>query len=132
MKATKYIQTLILTPILCLHAGFIFADGTDAKPMVNNIEIASYALINLAPSTPVEATFEEFIPVYDFAALAPTPPVEATFEDIIGFGNGLMLDNLAPVTPLEADFNDNEVFQKIDISTLAPKPLAVADFEDLS
>ena len=103
MKATRYIKTITLTAIFCLQAVAIFADGTDERSTANYSEAASVTLISLAPSTPMEATFEEVSLFNVIADLAPGTPTVADFEDdviVMTVDNGI----LAPVTPAEADF----------------------------
>jgi hypothetical protein len=104
MKATKYIQTIILTAIFCVQSVAIFADGTDEKSTANYSEAASVTLTMLAPTTPSEATFEDSASemVSNFN-LAPQVPAIADFEDTVIV---ITVDNeiLAPVTPFEADF----------------------------
>ncbi|MEI7981928.1 MAG: hypothetical protein WCI71_09755 [Bacteroidota bacterium] len=103
MKATKFIQSIILTAVFSLSASFIFAEGSEAKSIANVNDFASFNLTNLSPVTPMEATFEDAVADNDFTNLAPVNPAEATFEDA---SDVLILNDLAPVTPLEADFED--------------------------
>lgn len=131
MKATKYIQTLILTAIFCLMSGVIFADGTEVRPTANCNDALSVALTNLTPSLPAEATFDDDVTLTDLGYLAPNTPIEATFDDVPEAGNEMILQNLAPVTPSEADFDDIEINHSIDISTLAPVSPGTADFEEV-
>ena len=127
MKATKYIQTIILTAIFCLHAAAVFADGTDEKSNANYSEAASVTLMSLAPTTPLEATFEEIYLFNVIADLAPTTPTEATFED----ATSEMFSNfdLAPQAPAIADFEDSVIVMTVDNEILAPVTPFEADFE---
>ncbi|MEI7726925.1 MAG: hypothetical protein WCK09_17580, partial [Bacteroidota bacterium] len=79
------------------------------------------------PSTPVEATFEEMIPVNEMNSLIPVTPTEATFEETPADMISLVM--LAPVTPVTADFNDSDDSVTIYPALLSPKTPATADFE---
>jgi hypothetical protein len=120
MKATISIFAAILT----LQAGILFAGNeTISAPVANES-----AVITLAPSAPMEATFEDVATtVIDFVAIAPATPVEADFSDIAPDAN-IDLTNLAPLTPAVADFID-AIDVAIDANALAPVAPAIADFE---
>ncbi len=115
---------IILTAVLSLQVGVLFA-GTDV--VVPSTEMNSTTtLVSIAPTTPVEATFEEIVLEDQFAGLSPVTLYEASFED---FSLEMVsVKDLSPVTPLEADFSD-AVEETIDINVLAPKTLLFADFE---
>ena len=119
MKATF----TILTAVFTLQAGILFAGNeTISVPVANESTV-----ITLAPSAPLEATFEDVATaVIDFVAIAPVTPVEATFSDVTPDAS-IDLTNLAPLTPVVADFND-AIDTTIDITALAPVTPA-ADFE---
>ncbi|MEI7501152.1 MAG: hypothetical protein WCK84_11980 [Bacteroidota bacterium] len=99
MKAT----TVIMAAVLTLQGSILFAGNESSAVPVRNESYAS-TLIMLAPTTPLEATFEDAASemVSNFE-LAPVTPTVADFEDAILV---LTVDNrvLAPVTPAEADF----------------------------
>jgi hypothetical protein len=121
MKTT----TIIIAAVLTLQAGFLFAGNESSSAPVTN-ESASISLATLAPSTPAEATFEEFAAANEFGSLIPAVPTEATFEDVSG--DMASTFTLAPATPVTADFED-VADGTIDFSALAPVPPATADFE---
>jgi hypothetical protein len=117
MKAT----TIIIAAALALQVNVLLA-GND----INSTSVANanntITLTSLAPTIPVEATFEDAVTTIDFASLAPTTPAEAQVEDMIyEMASSL---NLAPLTPAVADFEDG-----IDFNSLAPVVPAQADFE---
>ena len=122
MKTT----TIIIAAIFTLQAGILFADNDNIVTPVTN-ETSVITLTTLAPSTPVEATFEEMIPVNEINSLIPVTPSEATFEEMPADMISLVM--LAPVMPVTADFNDSTDSVTIDSSTLAPITPATADFE---
>ncbi|MEI7727818.1 MAG: hypothetical protein WCK09_22115 [Bacteroidota bacterium] len=122
MKTT----TIIIAAIFTLQASILFAGNDNISTPVTN-ETAAIILTTLAPSTPVEATFEEMIPVNEINSLIPVTPSEATFEEMPAEMISLVM--LAPVTPVTADFNDSTDSVTIDSSTLAPVTPATADFE---
>ena len=144
MKAT----TIILASALALSAGILLA-GNDRFSTTISTETSTITLAAVAPTTPTEATFEDFAAVNEFAGLVPVTPAEATFEEFVevsGFGclapvmpseasfeampSGMIsIADLAPVSPVTADFDDTIGVATIDPGTLAPVPPAVADFE---
>jgi len=103
MKTIRLL-TLILSTAFVFQFSNLFAaiDGPSASSNYNSNKI--YA--ELAPTTPVVATFED----------------DATLTDYAG---------LAPVIPMEADFNDNDIIQTFDFRTLAPTAPSEADFSDI-
>ena len=122
MKAT----ITILAAVLTLNTGILFAGNEITSAPVTN-ENTTVNLISLAPSAPLEATFEyATISVIDLSALAPTILLEADFSDVAPDAN-TDLTSLAPLTPAVADFED-AIDVTIDISALAPVTPA-ADFE---
>ena len=114
----------ILAAVLTLQAGILFAGNeTISAPVANES-----AIITLAPSAPLEATFEDLtVTVIDFVAITPATPVEATYSDFAPDAS-TDLTNLAPLAPVVADFED-VIDVTIDITTLAPVTPAAADFE---
>ncbi len=120
MKAT----TTLLAAVLTLSMNVLFASNDGAAV---NTETNSF-LTSLAPSAPVEATFEETTDVTAIAfILAPVSPIEADFSDAIS-ETIIDITALAPVTPSEADFTSED--GTIDLSALAPVTPSVADFSD--
>ncbi|MFA5419896.1 MAG: hypothetical protein WC341_15695 [Bacteroidales bacterium] len=96
MKAT----TMILTAVFSLQVGVLFA-GTDV--VVPSTEMNSTTtLVSIAPTTPVEATFEEVVLEDQYTGLSPVTPFEADFSDAIE--GTIDINVLAPKTPLFADF----------------------------
>jgi hypothetical protein len=127
MKTSKHIQTILLIAIFCLQAVAIFAEGTDSKSDARSNEAVSSIFITLAPTMPVEATFEDVAVVSEFSALMPVTPMEADFNDVAAV-ESMDITNLAPVEPVEADFSDTPDMT-IDNSILAPFTPFAADFE---
>ena len=123
--------TIILAAVLSLQVNFLFAHNDETTLTTNNNAV-SLNINNLAPVTPVEATFEDAtetsVFIYDFSVLAPVTPVEADFSDVVPEKN-IELSILAPITPSEADFNESIEDKSIDFSILAPVTPAEADFE---
>ncbi len=119
MKATITIFAAVLT----LQASILFAGNkTISTPVANES-----AIITLAPSAPLEATFEETtVAVIGFIAIAPATPVETDFNEIAP-DTSIDLTNLAPVIPVLADFED-VIDVAFDIYTFVPLTPA-ADFE---
>jgi len=118
MKATS----IILTAVLTLQVGVLFA-GNDAVIPVNEVN-STASLVSIAPATPIEATFEEFVLEDQFAGLSPVAPEEASFEEFSL--EMISVRDLSPITPVEADFDD-EV--EVSVMTLAPVTPLEADFE---
>ena len=117
MKAT----TIIIAAALALQVNVLFAgNDINSTPVANaNVTIA---LTSLAPTVPVEATFEDVVVLNDFAYLALTTPTEAPFENLSYEMVSAL--NLAPAAPLTADVDEG-----IDFSSFAPFVPAHADFE---
>lgn len=119
MKTT----TTILTIIFTLQIGVIFAGNeiviTPATEVTSSLNILS-----LAPSSPVEATFEDIVVDNTFIGLSPVTPVDASFEDFSL--EMISVSNLSPITPLVADFSDSV---SINFDQLAPVTPLEADFE---
>ena len=100
MKLTKVLIIVIFT----FQVSNIFAGNTEPKS-VSSSDFTSSPVLTLAPTTPIEATFEDDATLTDFAGLAPVTPVEADFSDVVPEQN-IEMTKLAPVTPVEADFFD--------------------------
>jgi hypothetical protein len=144
MKAT----TIIMASALALSAGILFA-GNDRFSTTISTETSTITLAAVAPTTPMEATFEDFAAVNEFAGLVPVTPAEATFEEFTEVSefaglapvmpseasfeeipsDMISIDDLAPLTPDAADFEDAVDSVTIDNSVLAPVTPAEADFE---
>ena len=109
-------QIIIIVIFFTFQVSFLFAGGTNNRSHTSNIEIVTTSMNNLAPATPVEATFEDetttSFEALDLSGLAPVTPVEARFDDISSMASeGLDLEGLLPVTPLEATFDDDSLIQ---------------------
>jgi len=116
----KTITTIIIAAALTFSVNVLFAgNDLNSTPVAN--ATTTIALTSLAPTVPLEASFEDAF-IYDLISLAPITPTEATFEDIsYEMLAGL---NLAPLTPAVAASEDG-----IDFNSLAPVLPAEADFE---
>ncbi len=77
--------------------------------------------------TPTVATFEDEMTGINLATLAPVTPEEADFSDFVP-ETSIDLTNLAPFSPAEADFTD-DIWLQADLTALAPTTPALADFE---
>lgn len=65
--------------------------------------------------------------------LAPTTPMEATFDDVAEAFSPVVINNpLAPATPMVADFSDGAPSMEINSVALAPVTPREADFEETS
>jgi hypothetical protein len=123
MKAT----IITIAAILALQMNVLFAgNGNSYGTPVTN-ENSSNILTSLAPTTPVEANFEDDALLTDYAALAPVTPAEATFDDVSSEMTSFA--DLAPVTPAVADFEDNIDAIALNLTSLAPTTPAEADFD---
>lgn len=125
LQTTEKMKTkiIIIAAVLFLQAGFLFAGNeSTSAPVASPI-----ATIRLAPTTPVEATFEEVAFVNECSALVPVTPWEATFEDMPT--EMISMVDLAPSLPNVADFDDYVVTITIDNALLATVTPAFANFE---
>jgi hypothetical protein len=122
MKTT----TIIIAAIFTLQAGILFAGNDNISTSVS-IETPAITFAVLAPSTPVEATFEEMPMLNETASLTPVAPAEASFEEMPSDMFSLLM--LAPATPITADFNDFVDAVTIDPASLAPVTPSTASFE---
>lgn len=118
MKATS----MILTAVLTLQIGGLFA-GNDAVTPVTEMN-STASLVSIAPTTPVEATFEDVVLEDQFAGLSPMTPDEASFEEFSL--EMISVRDLSPATPVEADFDD---VVAVTVNQLAPVTPSEADFE---
>ena len=116
-------KIITLAAVLFLQAGFLFAGNESTSAPVTS----PIATIRLAPTTPVEATFEEVAFVNECSALVPVTPSEATFEDMPT--DMISIVDVAPALPTEADFDDYVVTITIDNALLATVTPTLADFE---
>lgn len=119
-------KSIIIAAFFALISGILFAGNEDLSAPVT-LESTSMAAMNLAPGTPMEATFEEVAVMNDFSFLAPATPAEADFNDVAPVST-IDIMTLAPIAPAEADFNDSADVM-IDVNALAPVTPATADFE---
>ena len=119
-------KSIIIAAVLALQINVLLADNTNSSAPVTS-ETYSVNAMNLAPATPVEATFEESVIINDFADLAPALPMEASFDDMAIETVSIM--ELAPLTPAIAEFDDAVDAITIDNGTLSPVTPAEASFE---
>jgi hypothetical protein len=94
--------TLIIAALLTLHVNLLFAGNDNVAPVVKSGASISL-LLNLAPVTPKEATFEDAAPAIDVTNLAPVTPNVADFEETTDTLK-INIQSLKPVCPSEADF----------------------------
>jgi hypothetical protein len=116
MKAT----TIIIAAVFSIQISTLFA-ANEFPPVTSNNAVSASYYVSLVPSTPVEASFEDFTTT-EKINLIPTTPVEATFVET----PSEMVD-LAPVTPAVAEFDDDVI--AVDNGILAPVTPTFADFE---
>ena len=122
MKTTK----LILIAIFTLQIGFLFAGNKILTNSTTEIT-SSFNMVSLAPTSPVEAAFEEMIVENTFWGFSPITPMVADFED---FSIEMVsVNDLSPVIPSVADFSDTVDQSEIDFNILFPVIPVVADFE---
>ena len=119
MKTTK----LILAAIFTLQIGFLFAGNENLTNSTTEIT-SSINMVSLAPTSPVEATFEEVVVENTFFGLSPITPMGADFEDFSV--EMVSINDLSPVIPSITDFTDTV---EISINQLSPITPFVADFE---
>jgi len=119
-------KSIILAAVLALQINVLLADNNNSSAPVTNENYSANAM-NLAPATPVEATFEEPVMLNDFADLAPVLPMEASFDDVAI--ETFSIFDLAPLTPVLAEFDDAVDAITIDNGTLSPVTTAEATFE---
>ena len=100
--------TIIIALVLSLQVSTLFA-GNDCIPVASKNDAGASYCVSLAPSVPLEATFEDYVYSNDagaFINLAPVAPVEADFNDSAEVNWVVDFKEFAPVTPAEADFSD--------------------------
>jgi hypothetical protein len=119
---------IIIAAIFSLQAGNIFG----ANDLNNNEPMKDFSAttgFTLAPVTPAEADFSDFIsePVMTSSFLAPVSPASADFGDNAPEMVTASI-NLAPNAPLTADFEENTPDQDGSVS-LAPTTPMAAEFE---
>ena len=100
----KTIVKIIIASVLALQMNILVA-GNECTSSPTSNESANTALISIAPTTPMEATFES--DTNDLAG--PTNPAQLT-QAMAGFENPvdaltLDIETLAPKSPVEADFD---------------------------
>jgi hypothetical protein len=115
--------TIIITAVLALQVNILLAGNAISLPAT--AESSTITLSSLAPTAPMEATFDDASLTNDYAALVPIIPMEASFEDAAA--EQMMLINIAPVIPTVAGFDDEVMI--IDYSSLTPVVPVEADFE---
>ena len=113
MKTRNTIYVLAI--FLGLQFNTVFAAGnlTDSAASYIPVSLATIS-IELAPTAPKEATFEENTLQADGAPLAesniiliaPVTPGEADFEDELSNTTAVCINMLAPVTPKVAEFEE--------------------------
>jgi len=113
----------------------LYTCNVDHKPIIlvesEKSNTRHFDFSELAPAIPSEADFSDAIIENVSLNLLPSTPLEASFEEEFNINDGYLLKDLSPVTPSEADFNDSEISQPVDASSLNPVTPAEADFEDL-
>lgn len=106
MKTTS----IIFAAVLALQVSVLFGSNTGMKSGAGNPSAMSITVNNLAPGTPLVASFEdgdEFMPTLPAVSeLAPVTPKEVTFEEAMPTPV-INEAALAPTTPAEADFIDS-------------------------
>ena len=122
MKTTKFVLAAIFT----LQLGILFAGNDNITTPATEVT-SSINMVSLAPTSPVEATFEEIVVENTFFGLSPITPVEADFEDLSI--EMVSVNDLSPVMPSVADFSDTV---EISIDQLSPVTPVIADFESFS
>jgi hypothetical protein len=123
MKAT----IIIVIAVLALQMNVLFAGNRNSYDTPVTKDNSSNSLISLAPTTPMEANFEDDATLTDYAAWAPVTPTEATFDDMPS--EMASFADLAPVTPTVANFEDDIDTITFDLTSLKPNTPAEADFE---
>ena len=122
MKTT----TTILAAIFTLQIGVLFAGNENISTPSTEVT-SSLNILSLAPSSPVEATFEDIVVDNVFLGLSPVTPADASFEDISV--EMISVTNISPNIPSVADFSDTTDQVTIDLGQLSPITLIEADFE---
>jgi len=101
-------NTIIIAAVLSLQVSALFTKNHETGSAANYGEVFC-PLCELAPITPLKATFEEMTELIaypvDFLFLTPVTPEEAEFTDLYPI-EVIDITLLAPVTPEEADFEE--------------------------
>ena len=122
MKTT----TTILAVIFTLQTGLLCA-GNETLTTPATETTSSLNILLLAPSSPVEATFEDIAVDDTFFGLSPVTPTDASFED---FSSAMIsVNTLSPIIPAFADFSDTIDQVAIDLGQLSPVTPFEAAFE---
>jgi hypothetical protein len=122
MKTT----TTILAVIFTFQIGVLFA-GNETISTPSTEVTSSLNILSLAPSSPVEATFEDITVDNVFLGLSPVTPTDASFEDISV--EMISVTNISPIIPSVADFSDTIDPVTIDLGQLSPVTPFEAEFE---
>ena len=110
---------IILISLIALNTSLTMANKSSVTFFENPVEIrVNSEIVNLAPVTPHEASFNDVVPepVADFSRFAPSTPKEACFDDEMNGETVIcndLLKSLAPTTPKEADFENNSLPEPI-------------------
>jgi len=133
-------KIIIIIALLAMNLNLTLANKSFVTYLHNPVEIKlNSAIVNLAPVTPQEATFEDGMAVYEqtnlISDLRFMTPKEAYFIDIVPEP----LPNIslfAPSTPKEATFDDElncgTVICNDLLKSLAPTAPKEADFNNCS
>ena len=133
-------KIIIIIALLAMNLNLALANNSFVTYLHNPVEIKlNSAMVNLAPVSPQEATFEDGVAVYDQTYMTSDlhfmTPKEAYFIDIVPEP----LPNIsifAPSTPKEATFDDElncgTVFCTDILKNLAPTAPKEADFNNSS
>jgi hypothetical protein len=119
--------TITIAAILALQVNVLFAGNINSYDTPVTNENSSNLMNSLAPTTPLEASFEDDATLTDYTLLAPITPTEAGFEDMPPEMTSII--NLAPVTPTVANFEDDIDTITLDLIAVSPTTPAEADFE---
>ena len=118
--------TIILAAIFTLQIGVLFAGNENLTNSTTEIT-SSLNMVTLAPTSPVEATFEDISLDNTFLGLSPINPMVADFED---FSIEMVpVNDFSPINPSVADFSDTVEQVTIEINQLSPLTPVVTDFE---
>ena len=101
-------KIISLLTILAFNVSISFANDNVTFTEIRPVE---RIIIQLAPSSPVEADFNDLVPEANASTtiMMPVTPKEATFDDETyqeSINEEQLLNALSPSTPKEADFED--------------------------
>jgi hypothetical protein len=116
----------ILSVIFTLQAGILFAGNENSTTPAAEVNFA-ITTKSLAPSAPLEATFEDMAMDNTFFGLSPVTPAEASFEDFSS--EMISINELSPAIPSVADFTDAIDQVSFNPGQLSPVTPLEADFE---